>query len=157
MGDSHLLNGFWESRTAPQSRRSTRTIWASLEFSRLELTPAPHSTNERRSDIQQERHLSRKTGRRAAASMLRRAAPIPCQYQVGDMVSYRREARTGETNQTQWSCACKVIGFDGRVVWLTCEGFPIAAALDRLRPATSSEILAYMYLNGQSLDVDPTP
>ena len=87
------------------------------------------------------------TSKRVQRAMLRNAAPLPGNYSIGDLVSYRREARTGETG-TQWSVASRIIGFeDSKAVWITCEGVPVLVALDRLRPCTAAEALAYQYLS----------
>ena len=80
-------------------------------------------------------------GRRVARAVLRKAAPLPGDYCAGDLVCYQR-ADEG------WSTACRIIGFDGgKGVRLLHGGVPVCAGLDRLRPATSAEALAMLFLN----------
>ena len=51
------------------------------------------------------------------------------EYQVGDVVVYRRDTQQGGT---QWSTACRVIGIDPHEgVWLLREGVPILCAPTR--------------------------
>lgn len=89
---------------------------------------------------------------RHARAMLRRAAPIPMVYQAGDMVCFRRERRKAEKKSnradsrqesTVWSTPSRIIGFEGKTVWVICEGIPYATSLRKLRPCTASEILAH--------------
>ena len=48
---------------------------------------------------------------------------INLEYQVGDVVVYRRDTQQGGT---QWSTACRVIGIDAHQgVWLLHEGVPV--------------------------------
>ena len=48
-------------------------------------------------------------GKRVQRAMLRNAAPVPGPYKVGDIVSYCRKARKGETG-IQWSVGSRIIG-----------------------------------------------
>ena len=78
-------------------------------------------------------------GRRVARAVLRKAAPLVGEYATGDIVCYRKE-------EQGWSPACRLTGFDGnKTAWLICAGTPVCAAVDRLRPATSSEALAMQF------------
>ena len=87
------------------------------------------------------------TSKRVQKAILHKSAPLPGDYQVGDLVSYRREQRGGETG-TQWSVASRIIGTeDDKTLWVLCEGLPVCVAKDRLRPVTGPEALAYMYLS----------
>lgn len=51
-----------------------------------------------------------------------------------------------------WSTACGVVGFEGdKAMRIICPGLPICVSTDKVRPVTSSDLLAYMYLNKQQL------
>ena len=81
--------------------------------------------------------------RRVAKAILRKAAPVSKEYGVGDLVCFK-------TDQSGWSTASRVIGFEGpKVVWLIHQGTPICAALDRLRPVNAAEALAYQHLKDE--------
>ena len=98
------------------------------------------------------RHTARKAfvkqdcSRRVRSAILRKAAPLPGRYQAGDLVCYRisREEHHGVPS---WSTVAKIIGFDGKTVWVVHQGVPVATSLGRLRPCTSAEVLAYQVLN----------
>ena len=94
-------------------------------------------------------------GQRVRHVALREAAPVIGPYQVGDVVSYCREARTGE-HGFQWSVGCRLIGFekdkDGlgeglpRTCWVICD----CVAVDRLRPCSAAEPLMYHNVQAQA-------
>ena len=91
-------------------------------------------------------------GKRVARATLRKAAPLPGNYGVGDVVCFLKE-QTAETQEDRWSPASRIVGFEGeKVCWLLCEGVPVCVAVDRIRPANASEALAYQYLRGQDVD-----
>ncbi|CAE7418365.1 GIP [Symbiodinium sp. CCMP2592] len=98
------------------------------------------------------RHTARKAfvkqdcSRRVRSAILRKAAPLPGRYQAGDLVCYRisREEHHGVPS---WSAVAKVIGVDGKTVWVVHQGVPVATSLGRLRPCTAAEVLAYQVLN----------
>lgn len=74
---------------------------------------------------------------------LRKTAPIPKEFGVGDLVCFK-------TDQLAWSTAARIIGFDGpKVCWVLHKGTPACVATDRLRPLNESEALAYQYLYRQ--------
>jgi hypothetical protein len=86
-------------------------------------------------------------GSRVARAILRRSAPLPGNYQVGDLVSYRRRPRAGEQG-TQWSSACRIIGKEGgKTIWASHESIPVCVPIDKIRPCTPAEALAYQYLS----------
>ena len=67
------------------------------------------------------------------------------EYQVGDVVVYRRGTQQGGT---QWSTACRVISIDAHQgVWLLHEGVPILCAANKFRSANEAESLAYSLLH----------
>ena len=98
-------------------------------------------------------------GERVRRAALRRAAPVVGSYQVGDIVSYCSEERAGE-HGLQWSVGCTLIGFDKdrnslgktqpRTCWLICDSVPVCVAVDRLRPCTLAESLAFHYTQTNS-------
>ena len=66
-------------------------------------------------------------------------------YTVGDLIAFKR--KQGATTPEQlWSPATRIIGFDGpEVVWGLCEGAPVCVAIDKIRPSTPAETMAYLY------------
>ena len=98
-------------------------------------------------------------------ALLRNAGPVPGPYRLGDIVSYCRDARSGETG-VQWSIGSRIIGFetspdkpnaDPSSCWVICDGVPVCVALDKIRPCTAPELLAYQYLaaqNPRSTEID---
>ncbi len=85
------------------------------------------------------------------------ASAIAGPYKVGDIVSYTRRPRVGETGK-QWSVGSRIIGFevdpmnadkDPTHAWVVCDGLPILVAADKLRPCTAAELLDYQYMNDQ--------
>ena len=73
-------------------------------------------------------------------------------YQVG-------EARAGE-HGLQWSVGSRLIGFEKdrnslgetqpRTCWVICDSVPVCVAVDRLRPCTPAELLAFHYTQTNS-------
>ena len=95
-----------------------------------------------------EEHAKIDCSQKVAAVIARKAAPLPGNYAVGDLISFKREAGA-ETPQDKWSSATRIIGFDGpKVVWGINESIPVSLALDKIRPATPEQALAYMYAHG---------
>ena len=86
------------------------------------------------------------TSSRIARALTRNAAVQGnLEYQVGDVVVYRRDTQQGGT---QWSTACRVIGIDAHQgVWLLHEGVPILCAANKVRTANEAEALAYSLLH----------
>ena len=96
---------------------------------------------------------------------LRNAGPVPGPYRLGDIISYCREARVGESG-IQWSIGSRIIGFetspdkpgaDPSSCWVICDGIPVCVALDKSRPCTPPELLAYQYMaaqNPRSVEID---
>ena len=82
--------------------------------------------------------------KRVRRAILRKSAPIPKEYGVGDLVCFRTDPLGG------WSTVSRIIGFDGpEVLWVLCKGTPACVALDRLRPVNASEAFAHQFLRGQ--------
>ena len=77
--------------------------------------------------------------------MLRKAAPVVGPYSVGDVVCFRKRPTEGDVS-AKWSTGSRIVGFDGKNVWVITEGVPVCVATDRLRPCTAAEALAYEYL-----------
>ena len=88
--------------------------------------------------------------RRVKAALLRKAGPLVGDYQAGDIVCFRRDQGTTSGHPTSHRCGpAKIIGFDGKAVWLQHETVPILTSVERLRPCTSKELLAHHLLNGR--------
>ena len=91
-------------------------------------------------------------GERVRRAALRKAAPVVGSYQVGDTVSYCTEPRAGE-HGLQWSVGSRLIGFEEdknslgetqpRTCRIICDSLPFSVAVDRLRPRTPAELLAF--------------
>ena len=98
-------------------------------------------------------------GERVRRAALRKAAPVVGSYQVGDIVSYCREARAGE-HGLQKSVGSRLIGFDKdknrlcetlpRTCWVICDFLSLCVAIDRLRPCTPAELLALHHTQTKS-------
>ena len=57
------------------------------------------------------------SGIRKKRALRRKAAPVTGEYQVGDIVSYCRNARKGESG-LQWSVGSRFVGFEGLTCWV---------------------------------------
>ena len=88
--------------------------------------------------------------RRVKSALLRNAAPLPGRYAVGDLVCYRINRVQGQAGRVepQWSSVSRIIGFDNKTVWVVHGGVPVATSLNKLRPCTSAEALAFSITNG---------
>ena len=65
----------------------------------------------------------------------------------------RKKDPTEDHPSFRWSTTARVIGFDGeKVIWVLCEGVPFCVALDKIRPATPAETLAYINTRGPGVD-----
>ena len=63
-------------------------------------------------------------------------------YRQGDLVCYiKRQGAT--TAEDIWRGPARVLGADNRVIWVMHGGLPVATAADKMRPATTTEMLAY--------------
>ena len=81
-------------------------------------------------------------------------------YQVGDIVSYCREARAGE-HGLQWSVGSRLIVFEKdrnslgetqpRTCWVICGSVPVGVAIDRLRPCTQRNCLLFITRKSKNL------
>ena len=97
--------------------------------------------------------------RRVRRAALRKAALVGQSHQVGDIVSYCREARAGE-HGLQWSVGSRLIGFEQdrnslgetqpRTCWVICDSVPVCVAVDRLRTCTPAELFAFHYTQTKS-------
>ena len=89
---------------------------------------------------------------RIASLTVRKAAPTPGDYAVGDIICFRRDNTGARTPEERWSSPTRIIGFDGpKVVWGLNETVPVCLAIDKIRPATPAEALAHLYLHGHRL------
>ena len=101
---------------------------------------------------------------RTARAYLRNAVPVPGPYKTGDIVSYCRRPRAGEGSGIQWSVGSRIVGFESDPnypdkepsnAWVICDGLSVLVALDKIRPCTAAELLAYQFLQGKDLATDP--
>jgi hypothetical protein len=76
--------------------------------------------------------------KRVQRDILRNASAVTGPYKVGDIVSYCRRPRLGETG-TQWSVGSRIVGFetdpnythkDPSNAWAICDGLPVLIATD---------------------------
>jgi len=98
--------------------------------------------------------------RRIKTALLRRSGPISADYKAGDMVCFQKDQGAGSSSaQSHWHGPARIIGFDGKAVWLQYETAPVLSSTDRLRPCTSRELLAFKLLDGESpiLEAAPNP
>ena len=59
---------------------------------------------------------------RVAKAILRKSAPLPAEYAVGDLISFKRK-QGADTPRDMWSTCTRIIGFDGdKVAWGLCKG-----------------------------------
>jgi hypothetical protein len=88
------------------------------------------------------KYVEQDCSRRAAGLTLRKSVPMPMNYRQGDLVCYikRQGAATAEE---VWRGPARVIGADNRVIWVMHGGIPVATAAHKMRPATTTEMLAY--------------
>jgi hypothetical protein len=85
-------------------------------------------------------------GSRYMRAQTRKAAPINKEYKAGDMVMYRRDGQS-----STWCGPCRILGLENKVAWGLHAGVPVAASLNRIRPANVSEILAHVVLARQEI------
>ena len=98
-------------------------------------------------------------GERVRRDALRKAALVVGSYQVGDMVSYRREPRAGE-HGLQWSVGSRLIVFEKDkngigetqpcTCWVIWNSVPVCVSIDRLLPCTPTELLTFHYTQNKS-------
>ena len=90
-------------------------------------------------------------GRKASAALLRKAAPIMGAYEPGDLVCYRKD-QGGTEASTRWSAPSRILGMEGsKGVWVICATVPVLTALDKLRPCSTSETLAWTVINREEI------
>ena len=85
--------------------------------------------------------------KRVQRAMTKNASPFPRVFEVGDLVTFRRDNQRGGT---RWSPTCRVIGHEGeRNIWLLCGNVPVLVASQNVKIATPNEALAHAVLHGQ--------
>ena len=98
-------------------------------------------------------------GLRVQRGILKNAAPVPGPYKVGDIISYCRRARLHESG-IQWSVGSRIVGFETdpnypnrppASCWVICDGLSVLVALDKIRPCTAAELLAYQFMHGKDI------
>ncbi len=78
-----------------------------------------------------------------------------------DIISYSRRALKEETG-IQWSVGSRIVGFeydhndtnpnrDPYSAWVICDGIPVLVAVDKIRPCTAAELLAYRFMHGEGM------
>ena len=82
-------------------------------------------------------------GERVQRAILRKAAPVRGAYNVGDIVSYCRDPRSGESG-LQWSVGSRIIGFESDFPE-DANGLPVVASKPRMYfGSRGSEIIKIM-------------
>ena len=87
--------------------------WADIGLQQEKVDP--HSAFNRLARIRlacQEGHAQVDCSRKVAAVTCRKAAPLPGNYKVGDLVSFKREAGSHGDPEEKWSSATRIIGFE---------------------------------------------
>lgn len=89
------------------------------------------------------------SSKRVSRALLRKAAPVIKDYQVGDLISFQRNKDSNGIHANRWSPASRIIGFEkDKVIWAVCEGVPFCLSADRIRPCNDAELLAYQMMHG---------
>ena len=101
------------------------------------------------------RHAAKKafvetdSSKRVSRALLRKAAPVVKDYQVGDLISFQRNKDSNGIHANRWSPASRIIGFEkDKVIWAVCEGVPFCLSVDRVRPCNDAELLSYQMMHG---------
>ena len=77
---------------------------------------------------------------------MRKATGLPGNYSVGDLVMYRRDQGAKQPGD-EWQGPARTTGYDKNVPWMVHAGVPVAGAMHRIRPANTSEMLAYQVMS----------
>ena len=86
-----------------------------------------------------ENHAKLDCSEKIAAVIHRKAAPMPGNDAVGDMISSKRK-KGADTPEEKLPSATRIIGFDGpEVIWGLSESIPVSLANDKIRPATPEQ------------------
>ena len=81
--------------------------------------------------------------KRVQRAMTKNASPFPRAFEVGDLVTFRRDNQRGGT---RWSPTCRVVGHEGeRNIWLLCGNVPALVASQHVQIATPNEALAVLH------------
>ena len=87
--------------------------------------------------------------KRVQRAMTKNTSPFPRDFEVGDLVTFRRDNLRGAT---RWSPTSRVTGHEGeRSLWLLCGNVPVLVASQNVKTATPSEALAHSVLHGQPI------
>ena len=85
--------------------------------------------------------------RRVQRALTRNASVFDREFNIGDLVTFRRDNQRGGTS---WSPTCRVIGHENQKnIWLLCGNVPVLVASHNIRNASPSEALAQSVLNGE--------
>ena len=85
--------------------------------------------------------------RRVQRALTRNASVFDREFNIGDLVTFRRDNQRGGTS---WSPTCRVIGHENQKnIWLLCGNVPVLVASHNIRIASPSEALAQSVLNGE--------
>ena len=140
----------WVLGKAPRSDPSPLSEECFAELGALEAQHNPES-------IFALQHLARQEAQKAFVyldcskrvqrAMTKNTSPFPRDFEVGDLVTFRRDNQRGGT---RWSPTSRVIGHEGeRNLWLLCGNVPVLVASQNVKVATPSEALAHSVLHGQ--------
>ena len=87
--------------------------------------------------------------KRVQRALLRNARTLPGEYQIGDVVCFRRDNQKGPV----WSPASRVTGKEAEdKVWVLYTGLPVQASPQNMRPAQDAEALAFSFLNDENFE-----
>ena len=59
---------------------------------------------------------------------------------------FKRKQKSEGQEFLAWSTPSRIIGFEGKTVWVLNQTCPVATSQDKLRPCTAPEIIAHMML-----------
>ena len=147
----------WVLGKAPRSDPSLSVV-SEERFAELGALEAQHNPE----SIFALQHLARQEAQKAFVyldcskrvqrAMTKNTSPFPRDFEIGDLVTFRRDNQRGGT---RWSPTSRVIGHEGeRNLWLLCGNVPVLVASQNVKVATPSEALAHSVLHGQPVIPD---
>ena len=68
---------------------------------------------------------------------------------------FRTEQGNEQTIDDAWLGPARIVGIEGKNFWLMFEGSPVCAAQERVRPASTAEMLAYQFSTRNMCPIQP--
>ena len=87
-------------------------------------------------------------GARYTKAMLRKGVSLPMSYECGNIVMFQKEQEGAPSlDSHDWYGPARILGFDGKVVWLLYQAVPVVTSVTSLRPANASEVLVMQVMS----------